>query len=58
MNRTKTPQEIQNQIFREMSYRKKAEVTFSFYRMGKYLDGLKNAKVSRIKKLSQNRQGS
>lgn len=58
MDRVKTPQEIQNQIFRRMSAQKKAEVTFSFFRLGKYLDGLKNAKISRIKKLSQNRSGS
>ncbi|MCL5407190.1 MAG: hypothetical protein M1429_01705 [Patescibacteria group bacterium] len=51
-------QEIQNEIYRKMSVQKKAEITFSFYRLGKYLDSLKNDKISRIKKSSKNYQSS
>ena len=53
-----TTQERQNQIYRKMSARKKAEITFSFYRLGKYLDSLKNEKISRIKKSNQDSQSS
>ncbi len=55
---TITAQERQNQIYRQMSAQKKAEITFSFYRIGKYLDSLKNEKISRIKKSNQNSQSS
>lgn len=51
-------QEIQNEIYRKMSPQKKAEITFSFYRLGKYLDNLKNGKISRIKKFSKDCQSS
>lgn len=56
--KTVTAQERQNQIFRKMSAQKKAEITFSFYRLGKYLESLKNAKVSRTKKFSKDCQSS
>jgi len=51
--KTITPQERQNRVYRKMSAKKKAEITFDFYRIGRILDGLKNAKISRTKKLSQ-----
>lgn len=55
---TITAQERQNQIYRQMSAKKKAEITFSFYRLGKYLSNIKNAKISRTKKFSKNLQSS
>lgn len=58
MNTKITPQERQNRIYRKMSAKKKAEITFSFYRLGKYLSELKNGKTSRTKKLNQNRQNA
>lgn len=56
--KTITAQERQNQIYRKMSAQKKAEITFAFYRVGKYLDSLKNGKISRIKKPGKNSQSS
>jgi hypothetical protein len=53
-----SPQERQNRIYRKMSAKRKAEITFSFFRLGKILDGLKNAKISRTKELNQNRQNA
>lgn len=53
-----TAQERQNQIYRQMNAQKKAEITFSFYRLGKYLNNLKNEKISRIKKSNKNSQSS
>jgi len=53
-----TAQERQNQIYRKMSARKKAEITFSFYRTGRFLSNLKNEKTNRNRKSNQNSQNS
>lgn len=50
-------QEIQNQIYRKMTAKKKLEITVNFYRTGKFLNNL-NAKTSRTRKSSKNRQNS
>lgn len=51
-------QAIQNKIYQKMSAKKKLEVMVSFYRTGKFLNNLKNAKHSRNRKSDQNRQNS
>ena len=48
-------QEVQNKIYREMSAKKKMEITLSFYRSGKILNNLKNGSDIRTRKSNKNR---
>ena len=49
-----TAQEKQNLIYRKMSAKKKAEITFSFSRLGKFLNSLNNESSPRTNKFSKN----
>lgn len=51
MGKVLTMQERQNEIYRKMSVKKKVEITFDFFRIGKYLNGLKNDKGRKIVRL-------
>ena len=55
MNRA---QEIQNEIYRKMTDRRKMEITIEFMRMGKAFNTKKNEEISRTRKFNKNRSNA
>ena len=51
-------QEMQNEIYRKMTARKKLEIVIGFFRTGMKLNSLKYEKVSRTRKSNQNIQNT